>query len=423
MVAVGRDEHLRLVAQAAEGDRMDDPVAVALEDVARAARARCPLPDAPGRAIVAAARQAPGQASFERQFPDRLAGPAGPAKSVDVERCPGPRRRYWRRDVFLNGPISSRTRLRLFGDIAADAVEQVAGRRLIRRNWSGSAAALVPLASCSQTLLVPPAGRRSGCRPLARCFGGDLHRRQHIAGAGGWQRAERRAKATRFQRHQSIDASRSPLGWPSARAGGLTRGSISWAPAVGENAEVDRRGLLLGRQRRQLAEERVHRARRARHHRCRAPPGAIEVAGQRQDQAPGHASPPGRGAQSAARASPAPRPCGRAIARLSASRRRASSASGPTARRDNRPAPRLAAEQIVGEAAVGAEAGDAGAELLGAGEIAQRARGVAVATSAAPIPAMRSGLPAFTSSARPKKPAAAWVSPSAARPCRRRSAP
>ena len=40
MVAVGRDEHLRLVAQAAEGDRMDDPVAVALEDVARARAGR-----------------------------------------------------------------------------------------------------------------------------------------------------------------------------------------------------------------------------------------------------------------------------------------------------------------------------------------------------------------------------------------------
>ena len=38
MIAVGRDEHLGLVAQAAEGDRMDDPVAVALEDVARPAR-------------------------------------------------------------------------------------------------------------------------------------------------------------------------------------------------------------------------------------------------------------------------------------------------------------------------------------------------------------------------------------------------
>ena len=39
MIAVGRDEHLRLVAQAAERDRVDDPVAVALEDVARPARA------------------------------------------------------------------------------------------------------------------------------------------------------------------------------------------------------------------------------------------------------------------------------------------------------------------------------------------------------------------------------------------------
>ena len=38
MVAVGRDEHLGLVAQAAEGDRMDDPVAVALEGVAGTAR-------------------------------------------------------------------------------------------------------------------------------------------------------------------------------------------------------------------------------------------------------------------------------------------------------------------------------------------------------------------------------------------------
>jgi hypothetical protein len=39
MVAVGGDEDLRLVAQAAESDRMDDAVAVALENVARAPRA------------------------------------------------------------------------------------------------------------------------------------------------------------------------------------------------------------------------------------------------------------------------------------------------------------------------------------------------------------------------------------------------
>jgi hypothetical protein len=38
MITVGRHEYLCLVAQAAEGDRMDDPVAVALEQVARPAR-------------------------------------------------------------------------------------------------------------------------------------------------------------------------------------------------------------------------------------------------------------------------------------------------------------------------------------------------------------------------------------------------
>ena len=38
MVAVGCDEDLRLVAEAAEGDRMDNAVAVPLEDIARAAR-------------------------------------------------------------------------------------------------------------------------------------------------------------------------------------------------------------------------------------------------------------------------------------------------------------------------------------------------------------------------------------------------
>jgi hypothetical protein len=37
MIAIGRDEHLRLVAEATERDRMDDAVAVALEVVARTA--------------------------------------------------------------------------------------------------------------------------------------------------------------------------------------------------------------------------------------------------------------------------------------------------------------------------------------------------------------------------------------------------
>ena len=36
MIAVGRDEDLRLVPQPTKADRMDDTVAVALEDIARA---------------------------------------------------------------------------------------------------------------------------------------------------------------------------------------------------------------------------------------------------------------------------------------------------------------------------------------------------------------------------------------------------
>jgi hypothetical protein len=43
MIAVGRDEHLRLVAQPPEGDGVDDAVAIALEGVARAARLAAPL--------------------------------------------------------------------------------------------------------------------------------------------------------------------------------------------------------------------------------------------------------------------------------------------------------------------------------------------------------------------------------------------
>jgi hypothetical protein len=39
VIAVGRDEHLRLVAQPPEGDRVHDAVAVALKDVAWPARA------------------------------------------------------------------------------------------------------------------------------------------------------------------------------------------------------------------------------------------------------------------------------------------------------------------------------------------------------------------------------------------------
>ena len=41
VIAIGRDEHLRLVAQSTEGDGVNDPVAVALKDVARSTRAGC----------------------------------------------------------------------------------------------------------------------------------------------------------------------------------------------------------------------------------------------------------------------------------------------------------------------------------------------------------------------------------------------
>src|SRR5690606_31198016 len=50
MIAVGRNKYLRLVAQPAKGDRMDDAVAVALESVAR------PAHDPSGLVMIAAAR-------------------------------------------------------------------------------------------------------------------------------------------------------------------------------------------------------------------------------------------------------------------------------------------------------------------------------------------------------------------------------
>ena len=51
VIAVGCDEHLRLVAKSSESDRVNDPVAVALEDVARApwSRVRLAMEAAAGR--------------------------------------------------------------------------------------------------------------------------------------------------------------------------------------------------------------------------------------------------------------------------------------------------------------------------------------------------------------------------------------
>ena len=72
MIAVGRDEDLGLVAQSSEGNGMDDPVAVALEDVARPARAGVHFRMGPAARQLKAARQV--SKSFGGQFPDRLAG-------------------------------------------------------------------------------------------------------------------------------------------------------------------------------------------------------------------------------------------------------------------------------------------------------------------------------------------------------------
>jgi hypothetical protein len=47
MIAVGCDEDLRLVAKAAEGDRMNDAVPVTLEDVPGTARSRPRLLESP----------------------------------------------------------------------------------------------------------------------------------------------------------------------------------------------------------------------------------------------------------------------------------------------------------------------------------------------------------------------------------------
>ena len=51
MVAVRRHEHLRLVAQPPEADRVDDPVAITLEDVARPAHFAPPLDMEPPPAL------------------------------------------------------------------------------------------------------------------------------------------------------------------------------------------------------------------------------------------------------------------------------------------------------------------------------------------------------------------------------------
>ena len=69
MIAVGRDEHLRLVAQPAEADRMDDPVAIALERVALAGDDPRRLGMQPAAALRRVARIR-GETARDGQSPD-----------------------------------------------------------------------------------------------------------------------------------------------------------------------------------------------------------------------------------------------------------------------------------------------------------------------------------------------------------------
>ena len=140
MVAVGRDEHLGLVAQAAEGDRMDDPVAVALVDVARAARALNRFRHEVGRATSRVWRRALRRASFRAEWHNLIGFGIGPAKGVDADGleilgenlCVG---RAAERPDHKAGTIG------ISRDIALDPIEQVAAARLdaleLRRQGRG----------------------------------------------------------------------------------------------------------------------------------------------------------------------------------------------------------------------------------------------------------------------------------------------
>ncbi len=81
MVAVGRDEHLRLVAQAAEGDRMDDPVAVALKGVAGSARAAVGLGMQPPATVRRARGDTGRQGHLAAEFLELEAGRARSRRS------------------------------------------------------------------------------------------------------------------------------------------------------------------------------------------------------------------------------------------------------------------------------------------------------------------------------------------------------
>ena len=109
MVAVGGDEHLGLVAQAAEGDRMDDPVAVALEDVARAARPlSCSGWARPRDRSGCAARS---RASVIRSLSFLIVWPGGLVQlNASTRTLSRSSTKILASETLLNGPISSRDR-------------------------------------------------------------------------------------------------------------------------------------------------------------------------------------------------------------------------------------------------------------------------------------------------------------------------
>ena len=97
MIAVGRDEHLRLMPQPAKGDRVDDPVAVALEDVARTRQPGSPLRDRAGRATAPDARQRQWERSFCAEWHNLVGFGITPAGRVDADGTRDPRRKSARR--------------------------------------------------------------------------------------------------------------------------------------------------------------------------------------------------------------------------------------------------------------------------------------------------------------------------------------
>ena len=109
MVAVGRDEHLGLVAQAAEGDRMDDPVAVALEDVARAARPGVCFRMGPAARSLWAARRELWKRHSVGSF--LIVWPGGLVQlNASTRTLSRSSTKIFASSLLRNGPISSRAR-------------------------------------------------------------------------------------------------------------------------------------------------------------------------------------------------------------------------------------------------------------------------------------------------------------------------